>query len=383
MRSTPNLSKPGDNLLLDVIRALADVSEGGDITATLPRSVVESTRASDYGFGAHPLGGYGVRVPAPDFLRDLNTGTAGAGGNLVGRPTGYHTEALRPYSVTAASGMRVYAVPAGPQPLIPSITHPTSDIAAAFVGEGGTVPDLVTEADPAPAWNLEVYGSLAEFKTVGISVKMSRRIIKQGGPAADALIRNEVLAQIGRRIDWGVVSGDGVGANLRGIVGTPGVSTYTPPERTPWFSSNKARFMSMDANYMVAMALGAGCREDALSWVGGVGVRSKLGVRLAYLHDGDNDPITGPWPTDYYTPTRIPVWSGGMLCGVPAAATCDADPITLVLGDWTRAFLLIQGFDVIMDPRFDVSGAHRLTVLADVALVLPQPKAFVVCTEIG
>jgi hypothetical protein len=345
--------------LADAIELLADPNVT-DLSSEVPDEVTVATRASAYGFsGDHR--GRSMTIPLHMLQRDLTASTPTAGGNLIGASKQFHSDALRGFSVVADAGVQFLDWPAGGLPSVPTIVD---EISAGFVetpfreiggftGEGVAV----TEAEPT-------FGA-ANFdpKTVGITVRMSRRLVKQGGSAAMGMVQRQMMSYLGRRFDFAFMQGrKPLYDEPAGLSVLPIGEAFTQP-------GNAVQWDAIVG--MTSLALAQGARFERLHFVGGADVYSLLANRSKSM-DYRNE-LAIPGKVEAFGP----VWDGDVIGRVPAHVCVDSPRAMLFVGDFSSAYFLIHGgITVIVDPRFDVKGTHQITMLADVDVIVPQLGAF-------
>ncbi|MCB1994705.1 MAG: phage major capsid protein [Rhodoferax sp.] len=338
------------------LEALSD-PEPGDLSAVLDQRVYDATFGRDKpGNFREGYPGVAVRIPLELLARDLTMGTPTAGGNLAGQPVYSPRDALRGFSIAADYGMQVIDWPAGSLPSVPAISAPIefgADISGVeeegFRAEG----DAVRDAD------LAFSAQDVSTSTIGCSIKVSRKLIKQGGPAVDAMLRRELLRFIGERIDYAVLSGRG--------------PTYDEPmglcnhEDIIEEDGTDLDWEIITAAYVPLVGQHAALRFEALRAVCAPGVAGQLSTRTEFF--GETATFESP---------RDAILTGATLGGVlPAAWTQSCKLATMVIGDFSRAALLVHGgITLIVDPRFNFGAQHRFTILADIDVIVPQPTAF-------
>ncbi len=317
------------------IAALADPNNR-DITAGLPESVIEMTRQSEHGFNAPYSPGAAVVVPAGQFFRDLNLGTATAGGNLVADPRAPGLDALRGASVVLDAGVSVRELPLGNPPGVPFISgDPTATWAANESGAvGGSEPSI----------------GLADFtpRTVGLHFTMTRKLINGMNPANELLVRRTAARALARAIDAAVLQGAG-GSQPQGLATLSGVNVT---------SGTSLSWAGIQA--MVAACLSAGVHEDRIRAVGAVDVRELLGKREAVSTSGRY------------------IWERGGCGGIAAMPSTEAPAGSLFVGDFSNIHLALHGgITLIVDAfTYATSGSVRVVFMMDVDVLHPRPAAF-------
>lgn len=155
------------------------------------------------------------RSVMPLDKRALTAGAATAGAELVGtlhRPQDF-IEQLRNALIAARVGVR----------LLPGLDQDQSIPRK----DGGATFGWLAES-AAASLSDPVTGALTlSPTTVGGGTQMSRRLLKQGNPAVDAMVIQDLSEGAAEAIDTAVFEGSGVGANPTGIQATSGVGTST------------------------------------------------------------------------------------------------------------------------------------------------------------
>lgn len=173
--------KAGESLGI-IVRSL--VSSGGD-----PRAAAHYAE---------------TQCHAPDIAAALNTGTGSAGGFIV--PPGYVPEVvelLRPASVVRKLGARTIPMPAG------TLTMPrhTAGSTASYVTESTDIPTSQPAFGPL---------TLSKKKLVAL-VPVSNDLIRFSSPAANSLVRDDIVQGIGTREDQAFIRDDGTGNTPTGL----------------------------------------------------------------------------------------------------------------------------------------------------------------------
>lgn len=238
-------------------------------------------------------------------------------------------------------------------------------IAAAEVAEASTAADI---GSGTPAVTAEQAGQKPESGLTFEEVLEGVKTIAHWMPAtrnqlADAaflqtLVESELLDGVERRAENQIVSGDGLGNNIRGILATPGRSTYTQ-------GAAVAGEPRADAVHRIfTMIRLAGFNPTALA----IDPRDWQTIRLS--KDANNNYIWGP-------PSQA---GGNQIWGVRAVETTAAPQGTPIAGEWRRAlFLVREGAKVLVsDSHKDWFTRNLIALLAEArgVLVIPRPQAF-------
>ena len=148
-------------------------------------------------------------IPWSVFTRDMDVGTASAGGYLVGTDVVDVIDILRPWSVAARAGIEILPSLRG------NVTIPrakTTTTGYWLIGES----TQTTESAPT-------LGSIAMTpKSAGDMLELSRQLQLQT-PQADMFIRRELLRTIGTLVDVAVFNGSGSSGQPLGLLNTTGI----------------------------------------------------------------------------------------------------------------------------------------------------------------
>jgi HK97 family phage major capsid protein len=160
---------------------------------------------------------YGLFDPLSRFgSRDLTAGGSTSGAELVGTDhlAGQFIELLRNKALLVRLGARY----------LPGLT---GNVDIPKLAAGATFGWSATEGAGASE-STQTTGSLTMSPKEGsANVDVTRQLLLQGTPAADALITDDLLAVIGLGIDLGGFHGAGSSGAPTGIAGTSGIGTVT------------------------------------------------------------------------------------------------------------------------------------------------------------
>lgn len=332
--------------LVDAANAIADAADPHGITTDrLPRAVELATRLVDHQERqeAVRIPGQALGWPLADLVRDLSVGTASAGGNLVGSPRATTVQALGGASILERLGAPVVTLPIGNPPGHPAVD--TEPVATWATGEGAAV----GENEPTFAlWP-------STMCTVGGRVNLTRRFMKSAGEAGDLAVRTALLRALARAIDAAALGGTGADGQPQGLAGTSGV-----------YAQSGSSLGWAGVQNMLQQLGDAGADDDAtVGFVGTPAVRELLAQRERAAGSGM-------------------VWADGAVDGHRAISSRACPSATLIAGDFRQLTLLIHGAVTVIVDRYTyaTTGAVRLVVLADVAVVVGQPSAFAVASSV-
>lgn len=274
--------------------------------------------------------------------RDLNTSTAGAGGNLVGANTVGVLDVLRPYSVTARMGLSM-ADNQLQNLLTPKITTPVTGQWLA------TETSAITSTDP-------VIGVInSKPKTAGAVMKASRQFMLQAHQA-DAVIRQQLLAAMGSLLDQAVLQGTGAAGQPTGLSLVAGVAAQSGA--VTW--GNMCDILETLGN--------AKAEDDNIQLLTTPSVRRLLQAREIVSTSG-----------------RM-IWDARQVAGMPARVTTDCPAATIFAGDWSNCQVAFwgQGLRIDVDPYTNfTTGTLQVRVLMFVDVNFQQPGTFLRHTSVS
>lgn len=204
---------------------------------------------------------YRALMPVGWESRDVTKGTTGAG--LVGTdliPQEF-VELLRNQSRVVQAGARMLPN------LVGDVDLPSQTAGAAVTWLATETTDLATETTQ----DFSATVSLTP-KTVGIRADVTRRMIKQGTPGIEDLVRDDIRQQIGIAIDLAAIAGSGASGQPQGIIGTAGIGAValgaTPLTTTTWadiveLETDVATANALDGNlaYMMNSAMAGALKQ--------------------------------------------------------------------------------------------------------------------------
>lgn len=340
-------TRPRTAKLRTLLELAGEIYQRGGVDHELwPSEILEATKVrsleKDTHTGGFDGGRYGwLSVPMDVLQRDLNVGTAISGGNLVGSPRSRGAPSLRGFSVVADSGATELTFPEGTN--APSFGAATAPTAGWVASEGADVP----ESDSSFALRA------VAPKTLGLSTKLTRRLMLLGGDAADQLIRGELLQAIGRGIDKAALQGTGTGGEPLGLVGTAGVHAQAGAELA-WAG----------VQAMLEAVSTAGARDADIRFIAAPGVRKLLSQRERAAGNG-------------------PIWDGDRIAGFSASVSNECPANTLICGAWPSLVLSTHGaVNLIVDRLRVTDGSARMIAMVDADVTLAHPAAFSVAGSI-
>lgn len=288
----------------------------------------------------------GFRIPVEAVVtspqrRDLTAGTATAGAEMVGTDhlASNFIDILRNKVVTALMGASVLPDLVG-NVAIPRITSGSS---VSWVGEG------VAVSESQPAFDQVELSP----KTVGAYTDISRKLIKQATPAADAIVINDIARAIAVEIDKKALYGDGTGNAPTGIVSTTGINTPT-------------HFAGAVPTWPEVLAMmGAVDSDNAL--MGFLGFVTDPGTRAALMAQS-KDSGSGQF-----------VWSeSNTMAGYRALASNQITSGDVFFANWEDLIIGLWGsLDIVIDKyTHSSSGGVRIVAFQDVDIAVRHPSSF-------
>ncbi len=230
-----------------------------------------------------------------------------------------------------------------------TIPRLTSSAASGWIAGDGA--DGLTPSDPS------LDGVTLTPKAVGALTVLSRKMILQGDPNSENMVRNDLAQLIAVELDRAAINGSGAANQPLGVVGTSGILTGTFPLAGPDFAS------------MVAV-------EGALA-----ANNADLGS-LAYL----TDPTLAATlkSTQKATYSSEFIWTAGRergtgeMNGFPAFATSNMVADKVLFGNWSDLLMGMWGaIDIEVDPYYDFAkGSIAVRVLAYVDFAVRHAKSF-------
>lgn len=269
--------------------------------------------------------------------RDLAAGTGSAGGYLVSNPTRFHQPslpALRDLNIEVITLERDV-------PGVPVATGPTFAWASS---EGAAMsPTDATFALAAVTPVTAVY-----------QANVNRRFLTQGGPAAEALVRETILNGAGRTMLAGVLGGSGSSGEPTGLTAISGTISQ---------SGTSLAWLGLQS--MIRQVADTGAADADCAFVGTPTVRELLAKRERASGSGI-------------------AWADGKIDGHPAYVSADCPSASLLYGPWNQIKVFVWGgvSVEIMAGRFSVNGAMTIRCLIDMAVVIPRPGCFAKSTSI-
>ncbi|NNN34379.1 phage major capsid protein [Streptomyces sp. S3(2020)] len=324
------------------LNRLRELGASDDVRSVPAGAAAEDFRSAPE-FEAYRRGGYAGKVKV-EVRATITTGTNGVA--TIERPAG--VKQVQPdYPLTVAA---LFASASMSGSVIEQVVDlGTGTLAAAEVAEGAVKPESSINLDTVSVTP----------KTVAHWVKISRQAADDNAQLT-GYINNRLMYGLAKRLDQQLMSGNGTGANLRGLLNTTGLSTYTP-------ATGETLAKEVAIRKAITVAQIAGFAPTGL-----------------VIHPTDWADVELSETTDeaFRVNTNIQSAMSPQLWGVPAVVTTAVPAGTFLIGDFVQAATLYtrQAATILMtDSDGDDFISNILTILAEtrVALAVDVPKAVV------
>jgi HK97 family phage major capsid protein len=321
---------------------LIELGADDDVRSVPGGAAAEDFRTSPE-FAAYRRGGYAGKVKV-EVRATITTGANGVA--TIERPAGI--KQLQPdYPLTVAA---LFAPASMSGSVIEQVVDlGTGTLAAAEVAEGGLKPESSIELDTVTV----------SPKTIAHWVKISRQAADDNAQLT-SYINNRLIIGLMKRLDQQLMNGNGTGANLRGLLNTPGLTTYVP-------GAGQTMAKEVAIRRAITAAQIAGFAPTGL-----------------VIHPTDWADVELSETTDeaFRVSTNIQSAMSPQLWGVPAVVTTAVPAGTFLIGDFVQAATLYtrQAATILMtDSDGDDFISNILTILAEtrVAFAVDVPKAIV------
>lgn len=325
------------------IRAMTDKSwKGAEFEQECHNEILKRTGLQEAVHG-------GFYMPMDVQKRDLTVGSASAGGNLVATDlqAGSFIDILRARSRAAQLGMTM-------------LTGLVGNVAVPKLTGSATAYWLTNEATAITESNA-TFGQLALApKTLGAYTELSRLLMLQSTPAAEALVMNDFAKVLALAIDLAVFEGSGASGQPTGISQTGSIGSVTGT------SLDLADCIEFQTDLGSANALTDGCAYITTPAVAGL---LKGRARIA--------------STDSQT-----LWSGsvleGSIEGFKATTSTQLTAASMIFGDFSQVVLGEWGMlEIALNPYAQFSTAITgIRAIQSVDVGVRQAAAFSRATSI-
>lgn len=290
----------------------------------------------------------GFYVPYEIQQRDMTATTGNAGGYVVATDNlaGSFIDLLRNRAVVAQLGATMMTG------LVGNVTIPKQTAAA-------TAYWLTNEATAITESQLTLGQLALSPKNVGAYTELSRQLMLQSSPAADALVMNDLARVLALAIDLAALEGSGASGQPTGISQTAGIGSVTGT------SIDYAKVLEFQTDVAGGNALAANC-----AYVTTPAVASLLKQRVAF------------------SSTASPLWEGGILDGnlqgFRAVATNSVTAASMVFGDFSQVVIGEWGMlELALNPYANFAAAiSGIRAIQTVDIGIRQAGAFSRATSI-
>ena len=280
----------------------------------------------------------GIVVPNEVLRRDLNVGTATAGGNLVDDVllSGSFIDLLRNRLALADAGMTTLTGINGNI----SIPKQGSSATAYWVGEGSSPTEsqqTIEQVNLSP-------------KTCGAFVDYSRKLLLQSSIDVEQMVRDDLARVLALELDRVGLNGSGSSNQPLGLINTTGIGTQTITTFGTF-----AEYIGMETDVAVANA-----DAGSLRYIINASARGALKS------------------TEKASNTGMFVYENDEINGYPVTVTNQLANNDALFGDFSQLIMAMwSGLDLTVDPYTGATaGTVRIIALQDVDFAVKQPGAF-------
>ena len=345
-----NISKPAPVVSTDIgltekevrnfsfMRAIHALSNPSDRRAQEAAAFeFEASRAAADQMGRQATGMF---VPSEVLKRDLNVGTATAGGNTVATDllSNSFVDSLENAMVVAGLGATMLRDLNGNV----AIPRQTSGATAYWVAESGAVTESAAAFD-----QITMSG-----KTVGAFSDISRKLLLQSSIDIESFVRNDLAMRLAMAIDLSAIAGTGSSNQPTGILATTGIGAKT------FAAAGNPTFGEMvDVESQVSI-------DNAL--FGSLGYVSTAAMAGA-MKQKAKDSGSGQF-----------VMANGQVNGYNMAVTNQMTANTVVFGNWADLIIgMWGGLDINVDTSTgSASGTVRVVCMQDVDIAVRHAQSF-------
>ena len=283
----------------------------------------------------------GFMIPADVLRRDLNVGTATAGGNLVATDllAGSFIDLLRNRSVAVRAGATVL------NGLVGNIAIPRQSGAATayWVAESGAPTESQQTVDQVTMTP----------KTVGAYTDFSRRLTLQSSIDIETMVRSDLATVIALAIDKAAFYGTNANNQPKGLTGQTGINTVA--------------FAAANATFAELVAMETGVASDNAD-VNGMSYLLNPAQRGAYKST-----------TKFSTGTESTIWEpGNTVNGYSTEVSNQITAGDVLFGNFAELLIgFWSGLDLMVDPYSNsTSGTIRVVALQDTDIAVRHAESF-------
>jgi len=297
----------------------------------------EASRAASEKMGRQAQG---IFVPSDVLKRDLNVGTATAGGHTVATDllSNSFIDSLENSMQVSNLGATVLRDLQGNI----AIPRQTGGATAYWVAESGAVTESAAAFDQVTM----------SPKTVGAFSDLSRKLLLQSSMDIESFVRNDLAMRLALSIDNKAINGDGSSNTPTGILSTTGIGSVTfGASGAPTFGEvvDVETAVSQDNALMGSLAY-----MTTAAMAGGLKQKAK-------------DSGSGQF-----------VLAGGQANGYNVAVTNQCAANTMIFGNWADLIIgMWGGLDINVDTSTgSASGTVRVVALQDVDIAVRHAQSF-------
>ena len=334
--------------MLRVLNALANPGDAAAQRAAAFERECSEAAATKLGKQAR-----GFMVPNEIQKRDLNTGTATAGGNLVATDllAGSFIDALRNAMVINGLGTRM-------------LTGLVGNIAIPRLSGTGTAYWVAENTSPTESDQTIAQVTLSP-KTVGAFTDISRRLLLQSSLDVEAMVQNDLATILGLAIQQAAISGSGASNQPSGILTrvTSSVIGGANGAAPTW-----ANMIALESDVAVANAdIGTLAYLTNAKVRGKLKSTSKVTGQNGFVWDDGDTPVNGyRTAVTNAVPSNLVKGTSGSVC----SAIIYGNFADLVIGMW-------GALDLMVDPYTgSTAGTVRVVALQDVDVQLRNVVSF-------
>lgn len=322
------------------VKALNYLSNQGDAQAR--REAAFEIEVGEAAAKKYERSSNGIVVPNEVLRRDLNVGTATAGGNLVDDVllANSFIEILRNRLAISRAGATMLT---GLQGNV-SIPRQTSAASAYWVGESSAPSESQQAVDQV---NMSP-------KTVGAFVDYSRRLLLQSSIDVEGMIRNDLARAIALEIDRAAIYGTGSSNQPLGLTNVTGIGSETLTG-----TGTFTEFIAMETDVAAANA-----DAGALRYI--INATTRGGLKGTKKDAGSGEFV----------------YADDEINGYPVIVSNQLTNNDALFGDFSMFIMgMWSGLDLTVDPYAGAtSGTVRVIALQDVDFAVKQAGAFCFAT---
>ena len=219
----------------------------------------------------------------------------------------------------------------------------------------------------------QTFGELSMVpRTLGVMTDISRKLMLQSDPSAEAIVRNDLLNAVAAKIEDVAIEGDGSNEPT-GITKTSGIGSVAIG------TNGGAPTWASVVNLVKEVEQDNAAISDSMGYLTNSKVKAKL-AGTAKVGSSDSVMILNdPWNSLYGYPLGVTNHVPSDLTKGSTSGTCSA----MIFGDFSQ---VIIGFwsapDVLIDPYTNSSkGATRVVVFQDLDVGIRHAQSFAACLD--